>query len=202
MCTPSVLRRILARSLDDLFLFIFWVPLFLKTLLGSGFRFAASISQREVIALDLKWLVFALACHFGYRILFLKFLGATPGKLLLGLRLISSVKSNPELSWAQVLVRVFADKLSFFFGWGLFSLALCRYDRTHFSDRLAETRVVRICNNGERLSEGAPTRYVFWGLLFFMVLSSSGFSSVGQLLKLCRISDGSLLISVRYFLPY
>ncbi len=199
MVTPSISRRFLARFLDQIFLVVVWIPLAFKSFaeLFAGGSWSGRIAW---IAVDLKWLVFALVCQFLYRILFLKMYGATPGKLILGLRLISSAAQTKELTWLQTLIRVFADGLSFFFGLGLFSLALCRYDRCHVSDWLAETRVVRLSSESERLGLGAPSRHIFGGLLFFFIFSTSGFLSVAQLLKKSHFGDGQWQIPLTYFL--
>jgi uncharacterized RDD family membrane protein YckC len=85
--------------------------------------------------------------YFFYHWLFVYFLGATPGKLCLGLRIISRNKAGEGpagLGLFQVFLRVLTDQLSLFFGPGLKMLVLMRLDRTHVSDWVAETQVVQL----------------------------------------------------------
>lgn len=78
--------------------------------------------------------------QFAYRWLFLYFMGATLGKLMMGLRVVSFPDEGP-LTLMQSLIRVLTDGLSLFFNEGLRVLGLIRFDRRHVADWVAETQV-------------------------------------------------------------
>lgn len=136
-----------------------------------------------------SWLVVCFFLQFCYRLFFLQLVGGTPGKLLLGLRVVPRGNPAKALDWGQSFLRVMADHLSFFFGPGLFMLALLRFDRTHVSDWVAETRVVQLL---PRLSP--PRRHVFWGLFLCLYFSVTGFMSVYRLVQMSEISPSSVKI--------
>ncbi len=68
--------------------------------------------------------------------------GGTPGKLLLGLRVVNVASSSP-LYFLQALIRIMTDQLSLIFGLAPRCFAFVRFDRRHVSDWVAETRVVQ-----------------------------------------------------------
>lgn len=146
-------------------------------------------------AIDLKWLLVGFSLQFFYRLLFFKYLGATIGKLIFGLRLVSQ-KNGEELTWYQVGIRVLADHLSIFVGKGFFSLALLRFDRTHLSDWLAETRVVQ-----KHELPRPPERYLIWAVVACAYFSFTGFLSASHFLGHARIQDGQLVISKLWSRP-
>ena len=85
----------------------------------------------------------------GYQVGFLTRSGATPGKHLLGLRVVTH--HGEPLTAARVIGRTFASGLSsMFFGLGYLP-AVFRPDRRTFHDLVADTRVIRVVTDrGDR----------------------------------------------------
>ncbi len=82
------------------------------------------------------------AVSLGYQVGFLTRSGATPGKHLLGLRVVTH--HGEPLPAARVIGRTFASGLStMFFGLGYLP-AVFRPDRRTLHDLLADTRVIRV----------------------------------------------------------
>jgi len=159
-CVPSVTRRFFARVLDQIIFTFLWIPLFVQVVADFW-----HYGLNSLVRLDLRYFFLGLGLQFIVKVFCLKIWGATPGKLLLSLRLVSARGLEEPLTWAQSLLRVAADGFSFFFGLGLFSFALLRYDRTHLSDRMAETKVVRLCSHSQWLAQGLPVD-IYFGVLF------------------------------------
>lgn len=114
--------------------------------------------------------------YFFYHWLFLYFLAATPGKMVMGIRVIGRHRNgegDEGLGLFQSFLRVFADQLSIFMGHGLRALALLRLDRTHVSDWVAETQVV------QKAQRRAPVkRHLFWALVLCVWFSCFGFMKI------------------------
>lgn len=168
MNTASTYRRFYAKIIDQILVSIFWLPVLIQL----GF----SYFSKSLFIIEWKWLILSFVLQFSYKVFFLKFLSATPGKLIMGLKLVS--QSGSELSWLQIILRVLADHLSVFFGWGLYSLAFLRFDRTHVSDWVAETRVIQKASREEPVR-----RRPLLALLLFLYFSISQFSSVYTMLQ-------------------
>ena len=132
--TANTWKRLGAYLVDHCIIGLFFLPVTLQSwqsYLGWGY-----------IQVQWKWVLICFALQFSYRWLFLKLLGATLGHLLFGLRLVS-LHGNGSLTWLQSLLRILVDHLSFFFGEALKVLIFLRFDRTHLSDWVAETRLVQ-----------------------------------------------------------
>lgn len=158
---PSTWRRLAAQSVDGVILGAFSLPIAVRgiqTYLATG-----------IFEVEWKWLVVSFTLQLLYKWLFLKFLGATIGKLLFGLRLVSR-NGGGELGWLQALIRVITDSLSIFFGQATKVLLFLRFDRTHLSDWVAETRVIQF---SPRVSP--PHRRPVLTLVLFLYLAYSGF---------------------------
>lgn len=144
---PSHGTRFSAFLLDRFFVSLFFIPFafgellhFLGWLVDPGLRPAMSLPSLLLLAWFASYI---------YRVAFYFYLGATPGKLLGGLRLvprdwIPKTDDFGGLSFSQCLVHVFADDLSFFFAFAPSALLFFRLDRTHLSDWISETRVVSL----------------------------------------------------------
>lgn len=128
-------KRILAYFLDLLVLSFCWLPV-------KFFMWQPVVNYADArIPINILFLSGALILF--YKWMFLYFLGGTPGKLFLGLRIVNRWDESRPLGLLQSLLRVLADALSLFFGLAPRAFALLRFDRTHFSDWIAETQVVQ-----------------------------------------------------------
>ena len=132
---PSTLRRWLAVWIDRMILIFLCFPLWIQ-LIVNFFRF-------HTWMVSWKWVGICFVLQFLYRYLFLFYLGGTFGKLLLGLRVVSSQDPEAPLKKFQCFLRVFMEHFSLFFGNALYSTAFFRYDRTHLVDWVCETRVIQ-----------------------------------------------------------
>lgn len=189
MYVASTARRLWAHFVDGIFKFCWFLPVFLQ----AGFHWFVEGS----VSFSLHLLVLCWLLDISFRVCFIKFMGGTPGKLMFGLRIVSRDDlgvAGAGLGWIQVVIRVLADQLSYFFGWGPWSLALLRFDRTHVSDWLAETRVVQMSPRLE-----PPRRRWFWGLVLALYLSASGWTSAAKLFKGLEYQQGQ--VSFRTAIP-
>ncbi len=132
---PPMSRRFYAFYADEGLRITFFLPFVLLSMGENLFRPEAQ---------NLSWqgLLLAVVIYFGFRVLSLYLLGGSVGKILLGLRVIN--RNGGELTLMQALLRTLADELSIFFAFAPRALAYFRWDRTHLSDWIAETRVVSL----------------------------------------------------------
>lgn len=111
----------------------------LAPFLGMYF-FAGLWGQVSVVTSGTLVLVFlSLVC---FRVLCLYYAGGSIGKLVWGLRVRH--RDGGELTLMQSILRVVADELAIFFAFAPRALAFFRWDRTHLSDWIAETRVISL----------------------------------------------------------
>lgn len=88
--------------------------------------------------------VFSLVSSFVYYGYFYSKKGATPGKMVMGLRLLRD-DTGTHLTWAQAFGREFLKGLFFLFTLGIsFLMAVFRDDKKTLHDIACKTRVVRI----------------------------------------------------------
>lgn len=138
----------------------------------------AELFQKEsgVFGYSLHAIAAVFIAYFFYHWLFIYFLGGTPGKLMMGLRIVSKNQEGggpAGLGLMQSFLRVLADQLSFFVGHGLRVLVLMRLDRTHVSDWVAETQVVQFDKRS-----GPVRRHLFWALALCLWFSCGGFMKI------------------------
>lgn len=134
--TASTWKRLFAYWIDSIIAGFFFAPMWIPFIKGV-------IYQDEVIFLSWSLILACVVFRISWDVACLYFLSATPGKLLLGLKVISLENATGRLSLLQCFLRVLADQLSFFFGLAPRALAFLRLDRRHVSDWLAETKVVQ-----------------------------------------------------------
>ncbi len=138
--TARTWKRFVAFLLDSIVINFIWWPLLVYV---SEMTFREGIVEIPFQALS----GFCLLTLF-YKWLFLYFLGATPGKLILGLRVVPFERGSPQydqpLGLLQSFLRVFVDFFSVFFGGALKVVAFFRFDRRHVGDWVAETQVVQV----------------------------------------------------------
>ena len=162
---PSLGRRIFAFFLDQMLAAVFFAPLWLVKI--------RAMMKDEDLVLPWRWLVGCVLIQFVYRWMFLYYVGGTPGKLLLGLRVVTYPECK-ELSPLQSFIRVLTDSLSVFLGYGPRALALIRFDQRQLSDVVAETWVREPRRSVGFQEPEAP--YRFWGLVLSLCLSIAGLS--------------------------
>ncbi|HWU43255.1 MAG TPA: RDD family protein [Bdellovibrio sp.] len=132
---PSTWKRLIAFGIDQLFAALLYLP-FAKTLWQ-----LFSTDEDIYISLGKLFLLFLVPAL--YEFIFLMILQATPGKWIMGLRVVPAHNAYNELTLPQCILRPFVERLSFFFSWAIYALAFFKYDRTHLADWVAETRVIQ-----------------------------------------------------------
>lgn len=120
---------------------------------------------------------FFILLHVAYEWTSYAFFQATPGKWVMGLRLVDADDPMKELTDAQIFLRILSMRFQFFFSWAPFALAFYRYDRTHLADWLAGTRVA----SDHRRARHAKLRWISGGV-FVIVFFFAGLESSGRLL--------------------
>ena len=171
---PKVRIRLFAYWIDQGLSSVFYAPIFF---IGLKAWF-----HHEDIFIPWKWLVLGVSLRLLYRWSFLYFLGATPGKMLFRLRVLSYPEKK-SLGFGQAWVRVFVDQFSIFFGLGPRALAFLRFDRRQLSDWVAETWVLQKTEENRQAPESR--RWVL-GLGLCIYLS---FAGLMQCYKVLQISD-------------
>jgi uncharacterized RDD family membrane protein YckC len=174
---PKTRVRIFAFWIDQSLSSVFYAPIFII-----GLR---AWFEHEEIFIPWKWLLLGGSLRFLYRWSFLYLLGATPGKMLFGLRVLSYPEKNP-LGFGQSLVRVFVDQFSVLLGLGPRALAFLRFDRRHLSDWVAETWVLQ---KTEETSRAPSSRRWVLALGLCAYLS---FTGLVQCYKVLQMSDFDL----------
>lgn len=132
---PSTWRRLFAYSIDQMVVLPFYLPFI-------GIFLRLFFTDDEVLV-SLNQLLVLYLIPAVYECVFLVLMQATPGKWLMGLKVVPSRNYDEKLHWSQCLLRPLVGRLSFFFSAAVYSVAFFRYDRTHLCDWVAETRVVQ-----------------------------------------------------------
>ncbi|MDG0818228.1 RDD family protein [Bdellovibrio svalbardensis] len=153
---PSTWKRLFAFGIDQIFILLFYFP-FAKT-------FVQLFFTDEDVYVSLGKLLVMFLVPALYEFVFLMILQATPGKWLLGLKVVPAHNAYAELQSAQCILRPLVSRLSFFFAWAIYAFAFFKYDRTHVADWVAETRVIQFTPRPRRPQ-------IRWILGVFLVLS-------------------------------
>lgn len=132
---PSTWRRLMAQGIDQIVRGVFYLPF-------GGLLFKLLMTSEEV-QVSLVELVVIFLIPAIYEMVFLILFQATPGKLLMGLKVVPFADPNSKLDVSQCLLRAFAGQFTFFFSWAIYAVAFFRYDRTHIVDWIAQTRVIQ-----------------------------------------------------------
>ena len=158
--TASTVRRLLAYFIDTVIIGVLvGIPVSIEL-----FRlFLGEHVQISWLKLGLL-LMIPLSLRFG----FLMALGATPGKWLMGLRVVDA-KTQSRLAPTQALIRSLNDFLPFFFSYAPQVVAFFRADRRQLGDLLAHTRVIQFDPPISKPS----SRPFFATLALFITLSSA-----------------------------
>ncbi len=171
-------------------LFALWIDSLLHMLVTGAFLsvpVSKLLLQREVVISYVSLGTFAVL-SLGFQACCLKWVGATPGKLMMGLRIVSRTGAS-ELSWMQAFLRPLADALSLFFGLGPRALMFLRFDRTHISDWVAETQVRQF-----HARTHPPRRRWLLGLGLFLFLSGQSFHQSYQQIQHLKFTSKSVVI--------
>lgn len=139
---PSTWNRLWAYSIDKTIMSLFLLPVVLA-------KVRLFLSGAPVF-ISLWTLVYIMLVPMIYEFLFLLFFQRTPGKWLFGLTVVPRFHADEPLHWTRCLLRALTSRLSIFFAIAPFALAFFKYDRTHLSDWVAETRVVQNKTRSER----------------------------------------------------
>lgn len=160
--TPKSSTRLNAFIIDSILRWVMVIP-FIKPLL-------AVISDEEV-SISLWYVIFIALYWFVYDFVFLALFQATPGKILMSLRVDS--KDGNELAWEQAFLRVLSTRVTFFLGLGLYATALFSMERRHLFDWFAGTRVL----TEKPVQENFRKHWVFGTLVILFYLSDGLFYS-------------------------
>lgn len=174
---PSTWRRLAAHFIDQVLRLFFYLP-FAKPF------FLLLFSDHEV-PLSLAQLIGLFLVPTIYEVLFLVLMQATPGKWIMGLKVVPAHNPFEYLSWQQCVLRPITQLLTFFFSWAIYAMAFFRYDRTHLADWIAETRVVQSTPRFTRASVRP-----FLGILFVLMNGFEGLSSARSVLDSIRWEEG------------
>lgn len=159
---------------------IAWLPVWIQVWASSAYE--------GRVAIEWRWLIAGLLLQLFYKWMFLYFVGATPGKLVMGLRVVPADAPESELGLLQSFLRVFADGLSLFFGLAPRALALVRLDRTHVSDWVAETRVVQLAPQPLLMK-----RHWVFAIAVLLISFFSQFSNLYQQMRWAQFEDGQIV---------
>lgn len=173
---PSTWRRLVARFIDQILRLFFYLP-FAKPF------FLLLFTDQEV-PISLLQLTGLFLVPTIYEVIFLILMQATPGKWIMGLKVVPASNPMEYLSWQQCLLRPLTQTLTFFFSWAIYAVAFFRYDRTHLADWVAETRVVQSTPRATR----ASLRPLL-GVLFVFLNISEGLASARSILDSIQWED-------------
>ncbi len=185
METAQTWRRVLAFWMDSIVAALCFLPVWIQIF--------SSYLELGVLSVSLSWVLIGLLLQLFYKWLFLYFLGGTLGKLMMGLRVVPKDQLEGSLGLFQSFLRVLTDSLSFFFGQALRSLALIRFDRTHVSDWVAETRVVQYAPR-----KRPPTRHWILVLIVFIFSFLSQFQTAYQLVQRSTFENGMIVVDANH----
>jgi len=163
---PSTWKRLIAVQIDGLILF---VPVIATGLASQTIEIDASGQVR------MGWAIVGagMTLSFFYHVLFLRFQGATPGKLLFGLE-VCNADQSPGLSWGKSILRPAVSQFV-----GLFlnllpqSIAFFRPDRRQLADLAAGTQVLQ-----KTPRHSMPTKRWFIGSLLVLYTLFSALTSL------------------------
>lgn len=164
--TPKSSTRLNAFIIDSILRWLMVLPL-IKPMFA--------MIEEEQISVSLWYVIFIVLYWFIYDFVFLALFQATPGKILMSLRVDS--KEGGELHWQQAFLRVSATRLTFFLGLGLYATALYSKERRHLFDWFAETRVVA----EKPIQEEFRKHWIFGTMVVLFYLSDGLFYSAALL---------------------
>ncbi|MNL00715.1 RDD family protein [compost metagenome] len=129
-----------------------------------------------------------------YEFIFLALMQATPGKWMMGLKVVPCNDPNAKLEFGHCLLRPLTGRLSLLLSWAIYAVAFFRYDRTHLCDWVAETRVIQFKPRAAR----TRLRWVL-GTLFVISHGYEGLRSASHTLQQINWSEGK--VDLRSLIP-
>ncbi|MNK01179.1 RDD family protein [compost metagenome] len=167
---PSTWARLIAKFIDQMISLVFYLP-FAKGLY-------LLIFTDDDVTISLWQVLVLLLIPAVYEGVFLALMQRTPGKWIMGLKVVPARDVSAPLRWDQCLLRPLTERLSIFFSLAPFALAFFRYDRTHLADWVAETRVIQF----EPRSSRTKIRWIV-GTLLVVMNAYEGMSSAARVLN-------------------
>lgn len=183
---PSTWRRLCAFVLDQIISMVMYLPFFHAF---SQLIFTDGEAQLTLTQLGIMLMVPAI-----YEFIFLALMQATPGKWLMGLKVVPANNAENKLEFAQCLLRPLTGRLSLLLSWAIYAVAFFRYDRTHICDWIAETRVVQY------KPRAARTR-IRWalGIVFILGHGYEGMRSASHSIQQINWQEGK--VDLRALIP-
>ena len=134
-------RRVLASIIDGSIVGIMTFPI---SILGKFAPLVADLDSIQRIIFDVSFQCVAMMAGFFYYGLFNKYRGATPGKLVLGMRVLHN-DSGTYLGLWRTLLRDYLGKLCCGLTLGIgFLMVAFRKDKRGLHDFISNTRVLRV----------------------------------------------------------
>lgn len=152
-------HRFYAKLIDQVIILFFSIPVFV-----SAFR---QIDENGIVVLHWSYVLYYFLLSLCYDFVSYYFFAQTPGKWVFDLTLVDSRNPQKELDHWQILIRLFATRLEFFFSWAIYAVAFFRYDRRHLADLIAGTRVSAV----NRRQRPAKIRWIQGGLILLLSIS-------------------------------
>lgn len=177
---PSTFDRIFARLIDAVGEFILMSPVLMKT----------SFNGFSIEGLKLHWLqlVYIVFVRLGYEFVSVFLFDTTPGKWVMGLKIVPARDHGQGLGWQDVLSRVLICRLSLFFSWAIYALMFFRYDRTHLADWVAGTRVV-----SDRPRRNHAEVRILQGALLICLYLDAGITNAIEMASSVHVENGQVL---------
>jgi uncharacterized RDD family membrane protein YckC len=166
---PSTWRRLFAKGIDQIVRGVFYIP-FVGLLIK-----LFTTSEEVKVSLSKLMIVFFIPPI--YELIFLILFQATPGKWLMGLKVVPFSSPETKLDLGQCLLRSIGGQFTFFFSWAIYAVAFFRYDRTHVVDWIAQTRVIQV---SPRL--GRAKLRPLMGFVFIVFYAWEGLVSAHQII--------------------
>lgn len=160
---PSTWKRLLARLIDDAYVFILQAPVVFVFIKDFFITSEAKIHWAHALYFVVIKIVYETLC--------VHFFSATPGKMHMGLRLISRHHdgSSKGIGLDQALLRSLICQLSHIFGWSLYVTAFYKHNRTHVADWFADTQVV----SSQKRTHRPKIRWILATSFIFFFMSGS-----------------------------
>lgn len=182
---PSTWRRLMAKGVDSVIRFVFYLPY------AKPFFLLFFSDEKVTLSLMSFFIIFITPAV--YEFIFLVTMQATPGKWLMGLKVVPFYDVSAKLDWRQCVLRPLVERLSFYFSLAIYATAFFRYDRTHAADWVAETRVIQFSPRPI-----APRIRWFMGTILIVLNLIEGLQSASRILSV--INWGSNKVELREIL--
>ncbi len=185
MSIPSTFQRAKARLIDELICLVLSLPV-------TGHLFLTEFNEDADWNLPWTGLFYWAGIRLFYFYVSYRFFQKTLGKWVYDLRLVPAANYNAELTDSQILLRLVAEWFKLPLSWSIYSIMFFRYDRRHFADLVAETRVAGPVQARPTTSRRTKIRWIVGIILLFSVFS--GLKSTGEFVALLEWNKEFLFI--------